>query len=64
MMHLLTLHDKQPCAKLLFESRVSLKYFVNDCLWKSFLILTFPRPLKLSFFDNFSNSKVFHTVLT
>ena len=46
MMHLLTLYGKQPCAKLLFESRVSLKYFVNDCLWKSFLILTLPRPLE------------------
>ena len=43
--------------------RVSLKYFVNDCIWKIFLILTLPRPLKLKLFDKFGKSKAFQSAL-
>ena len=47
------------------KTRVSLKYFVNGCLWKTFfLLVTDPDPFKLTFFGNFSNSNAFHTVLT
>ena len=46
------------------KAGVSLKYFVNDCLWKHFLcFLLAPDIFKLIFFDNFGNSKAFHTVL-
>ena len=45
-------------------TRVSLKY-LNDCLWKSFFDSNSPpEPFKPNLFDNFGNSKVFHTVLT
>ena len=46
------------------KTRVSLKYFVNDCLWKHFFALNLPPdPFKLNFFDNFGNCKTFHKVL-
>ena len=45
------------------KTRVSVKYF--SCEWFSLetFVLTLPQPdpLKLSFFDNFGNSKAFHT---
>ena len=44
------------------KTRVSLKHFVNDYLWKPFSNST--RPFRPNFFDNFGNSKGFHTVLT
>ena len=34
------------------KTRVSVKYFVNDCLWIQFLLLSRPRPLKLGLIDN------------
>ena len=43
------------------ETKVCLKYFVYDCLWKHFLLLNWP---KLNFFDKFDNSKAYYTVLT
>ena len=47
------------------KTTVSLKYFVIDFLLKPFFYYNLPRdPLKLNFFDNFGNSKAFHTVLT
>ena len=47
------------------KTGVSLKYFVSDCLWKPFFDSELPPdPFKLNFFDNFGNSKAFHTVLT
>ena len=46
------------------KTRVSLKYFVNDCLWHKFWFLTFRDHFKLNFAGNFGNSKSFHTVLT
>ena len=46
------------------KTRVSLKYFVTDCLWKPFFVSNFPDPLKLISFENFGNSKAFDTVLT
>ena len=47
------------------KTRVSLKYFVNYCLWKleTFCFLLILDPFKPNFFDNFGNSKVFYTVL-
>ena len=47
------------------KTTVSLKYFVIDSLLKPFFYYNSPRDhLKLNFFDNFGNSKSFHTVLT
>ena len=47
------------------KARVSLKYFVTDCLWKPFSDSESPQtPSNLIIFDNFGNSKVFQTVLT
>ena len=47
------------------QTRVSLKYFVNDSLWKSFLDSNLAHtPSYLIFFDNVGNSKAFRTVLT
>ena len=46
------------------KSRVSLKYFVNDCLWKQIFASNLPTDsLNLNLLDNFGNSKAFHTVL-
>ena len=42
------------------KNRVSLKYFVSDCLWKSFF---HSNPFRLNFFNNFYNSNILHTVL-
>ena len=42
------------------KTRVSLKYFVNVS-GNNFLLLTCPDPFKLDFFDNFGNSKAFHS---
>ena len=44
------------------KTGVSLKYFVNDCLWKPFFYSNSPQTP--SNFENFCNSEVFHTVLT
>ena len=47
------------------KTRVSLKYFVNDSLWKYLSACNFlPDSSKLTFFDNFGNSKAVCTVLT
>ena len=46
------------------KTRVNLKYFVTDCLWKHFFILTRPTSLQTFFFENLGNSKAFHIVLT
>ena len=46
------------------KTRVSLKYFVSDSLWKDFLILVRKDALKHNLFDNFGKSKDFDTVLT
>ena len=48
------------------KTRVSVKYFVNDCFLKPVFVsnLLIPNPFKLNFFDNVGNSKAFHTVLT
>ena len=44
------------------ETRVSLKHFVDGCLWKHFFASTFnPDPFKLNLFDNYGNSKAFHS---
>ena len=40
------------------KTRVFLKYFVDDCLWKMFFASN-----KLDFFDNFASFKIFNTVL-
>ena len=46
------------------KTRVFLKYFVNDCLWKQFLASNLPPdPFRFNVFDNFSNFKAFDTVL-
>ena len=46
------------------KTKVSLKYFLNDFLWKQFFASNSPPELfKLNFFDDFGNSKAFHTVL-
>ena len=51
-------------ALLHMKTRVSLKYFVNDFLWEQFLAFKSPpNSFKLNFFDNFANSKAFHTIL-
>ena len=54
------------CPSTLFDmkTRVTVKYFVIDCLWKPFFILTHTDPFKFNSFDNFANSKAFRTVLT
>ena len=47
------------------KTRVFLKYFVNDCLWKQFFASNLPQtPFKLDFVHNSCNTKAFHTVLT
>ena len=47
------------------ETRVILKYFVTDCVWKPFSSLELTTdPFKLNSFDNFGSFKVFHTILT
>ena len=46
------------------DTRVSIKYFVNDCLCNSFLLLTFPDLLKFGLFDPFCNPKAFGTAST
>ena len=37
------------CVLFSMKTKVSLKYFVSDCLWKLFLILTRPRLLQTLF---------------
>ena len=44
------------------ETSVSLKYLVTDCLRKTFFDSGLPQTPSNFFFDNFGNSKVFHTV--
>ena len=45
------------------KTRVSLKYFANNCLWKQcFASVSPPDALKLDFFDSFGNSNALHTV--
>ena len=52
-------------AQFHMKTRASLKYLVIDCLWKSPFDPNSPQtPSKFNFFDNFGNSKVFHTALT
>ena len=46
------------------RTRVSLKYSVNNCLWKRYFALYPFSPLQISFFGNFGNFKAIHTVLT
>ena len=47
------------------KTKVSLKYFVTDYLWETFFDYnSHQTPSNLVFFDNFDNSKAFHTVLT
>ena len=47
------------------KTRVSLKYFVNDCLQKHFFDSNSAQtPWNFIFLDNFCNSNVIHTVLT
>ena len=47
------------------KTRVRLKDFVNDYLWKQFFASNLtPYPFKLDFFDNFANFMAFDTVLT
>ena len=47
------------------KTKVCLKYFVNDCLWKQALASNSPPDLiKFDFFDSFWNSKAFDTVLS
>ena len=40
------------------KTRICLKYFVYDCLWKQFFCYSklVPVPFKLNFFDDFGNS--------
>ena len=40
--------DTELSRRALFQvkTRVCLKYFLNDCLWKNYLLLTNLRPLK------------------
>ena len=46
------------------KTRVSLRYFVTDCLWKPFFDSNLPQtPSNLIIFVNFGNSKVFHFIL-
>ena len=46
------------------ETKVCLKYFVNDCLWKQFFASNAPPDaFKLNLFDNFGKFKAFDTVL-
>ena len=45
------------------KTRVSLKYFVTDCLWKPLFVSNFPDSFKLNFSDNFGNCRAFDTVL-
>ena len=40
-------------ALFLIKTRVSLKYFVHDCLWKQFLLLSCSRPFKPIFLTFF-----------
>ena len=46
------------------NTKVCLKYPVNDILWRQFLTFYPPDPFKLDLFDSFCNSKAFDTVLT
>ena len=47
------------------KTRVILKYFVTDCVWKHFSLLELTTdPFKLNSFDDFGSFKVFHTILT
>ena len=43
------------------KTRVSLKYFVNDCLWKKFFASNLSQTPSNLIFDNFGNSKVLHS---
>ena len=44
---------------------ITLRHFVNECLWKSFCDSDSPKTLfKLNLFDNFVNSKPFQAIVT
>ena len=46
------------------QTRVGLKYFMNNYLWKQFFAINSPQtPSNYIFFENFGNFKAFHTVL-
>ena len=51
-------------ALFYMKTRVSLKHFENDCLWKAFCPYLALDPSKLNFVDNSDNCKAFHKVLT
>ena len=47
------------------KTRASLKFFVNDCVWKYFFCFQLPPgPFKFTFCDDFGHPKSFHTALT
>ena len=45
------------------KTRVSLKYFVNDCLWKPFFASILLQTPSNVFLENFGSPKAFHTFL-
>ena len=51
-------------TKTHIKTKVSFKYFANDCLWKFYFAFIFPPdPSKRNFVDSSGASKAFHTVL-